>query len=88
MSYPRGRGRGRGFFKFNNSHRHGNPPDVSAANEKLPFNVSTQSIALTPQDLEKLNAITVKLTLDVETEEWLIKLRNLWNLCKCDVLNY
>lgn len=88
MSYPRGRGRGRGFFKFGNSHRQGKPPDVSAANEKLPFSISNQSTTLTQQDEEKLNAITVKLTLDVETEDWLIKLRNLWNLRKCQSFYY
>lgn len=64
MSFQRGRGRGRGIF-------------MSSSKKVLP--VVTRSITDNTA-VSSTTTVTIRLHLDADTEEWFLRLRNMWNL--------
>lgn len=88
MSFVRGRGRGRGFFKNSDSHyRKFHTKSVNqnhAPSGSMDRSVSeVVSGSITVQNSRNINFIKVNLNLDCDSEEWFIRLRNLWSLCNC-----
>lgn len=90
MSFVRGRGRGRGFIKNSDSHHRKchtqsvSQNQVSSGSSVLSISQTTQICTglVTVQNSTNINLIRVDLNLDCDSEEWFLRLRNLWNLCK------
>lgn len=87
MSFVGGRGRGRGLFKNSNVRSNNGYTESSSRISSSPL-VHTLSECTqvfcglyTIRNTRNINLIAVNLTLDSDTEEWFMRLRQLWNLC-------
>lgn len=91
MSFVRGRGRGRGYFKSADTHcRKFNTKSVNqnhAASGSMVHTTSESTQVLNGlvavENSANISLIKINLVLDSDSEEWFLRLRSLWNMCKC-----